>query len=66
MKKIQVIPKSERPVRSCRKKSAQSLSDLELMAILVGKGTKGRDVMTVAERIFNQKGYYSFPEKGMM
>lgn len=51
MKKIQDIPKRERPREKLQEKGAQSLSDLELMAILVGKGTEGHDVMSVAERI---------------
>jgi DNA repair protein RadC len=51
MKKISDIPKRERPREKLQERGAASLSDLELMAILVGKGTKGHDVMSVAERI---------------
>ncbi len=51
MKKIQDIPKRDRPREKLQEKGAQSLSDLELMAILVGRGTEGHDVMSVAERI---------------
>lgn len=51
MKKMAEIPKRERPREKLQEKGAQSLSDLELMAILVGKGTEGHDVIAVAERI---------------
>jgi len=51
MKKIADIPKLDHPREKLQKKSAEALSDLELMAILVGKGTKGHDVMSVAKRI---------------
>ena len=51
MKKIQDIPKRERPREKLQEKGAEALSDLELMAILVGRGTEGHDVMSVAERI---------------
>ncbi|MEK7846004.1 MAG: DNA repair protein RadC, partial [Nitrospinota bacterium] len=33
------------------RKGAEGLSDLELMAILLGRGIKGHDVLTVADRI---------------
>lgn len=51
MKKISAIPKQDRPREKLQQKGAEALSDLELMAILLGSGTKGHDVMTVAERI---------------
>jgi DNA repair protein RadC len=51
MKKIADIPKLERPREKLQEKGAESLSDLELLAILVGKGTKNFDVLAVAERI---------------
>jgi len=51
MKKIRDIPKSDRPREKLLQKGAEALSDLELMAILLGSGTKGHDVMKVADRI---------------
>ena len=51
MKKISAIPKQDRPREKLQQKGAEALSDLELMAILLGSGTKGHDVMTMAERI---------------
>lgn len=51
MKKITDIPKLDRPREKLQQKGAEGLSDLELMAILLGRGIKGHDVLTVAERI---------------
>jgi DNA repair protein RadC len=51
MKKMADIPKLERPREKLQGKGAESLSDLELLAILVGKGTKNCDVLAVAEQI---------------
>jgi DNA replication and repair protein RadC len=51
MKKISDIPKPDRPREKLVQKGAEALSDIELLAILLGSGTKGHDVMTVAERI---------------
>jgi len=41
----------DRPREKLLQKGAEALSDLELMAILLGKGTEGHDVMTLAGRI---------------
>ncbi|MBI4848738.1 MAG: DNA repair protein RadC [Nitrospirae bacterium] len=51
MKKLRDIPEPDRPREKLRQKGAEALSDLELMAILLGSGTKGHDVMKVADRI---------------
>jgi DNA repair protein RadC len=51
MKKIADIPKLDRPREKLMQKGAEGLSDLELLAILLGSGTKGHDVMTIAGRI---------------
>ena len=93
MKKLKDLSASERPREKLQTKGPEALFDLELMAILLGSGTKGSDVLTVAGRIvkediditaqlksaaeilgirlldhivFNQKGYYSFLEKGLV
>lgn len=50
-KRIADIPKLERPREKLLQKGAAALSDLELMAILLGSGTKSHDVLTVADRI---------------
>jgi len=51
MKKISDIPRLDRPREKLQKKGAEALSDIELMAILIGKGTEGHDVMSVSRRI---------------
>ena len=51
MKKIKNIPKFDRPREKLQKKGAQALSNLELMAALLGKGVKDRDVFRVAKDV---------------
>lgn len=51
MKKIADIPKQDRPREKMQTKGPEALSDLELLAVLLGSGTKGHDVMKVAGRI---------------
>jgi DNA repair protein RadC len=51
MKKISDIPLQDRPREKLQQKGAQFLSDQELLAILLGSGTRGQDVMTVAKRL---------------
>lgn len=51
MKRIHDLPVSERPREKLKRKGAQALSDLELMAILVGSGTPKLDVMALASRL---------------
>jgi DNA repair protein RadC len=51
MKKLKDLSASERPREKLQVKGPEALSDLELMAILLGSGTKGSDVLTVAGRI---------------
>jgi DNA repair protein RadC len=51
MRKVKDIPKDDRPREKLTKKGAEALSDLELMAILIGRGIEGHDVMAVAERV---------------
>jgi DNA repair protein RadC len=50
-KRISDIPKSDRPREKLQLKGAESLSDLELLAVLLGSGTKKVDVMALASRI---------------
>jgi DNA repair protein RadC len=50
-KRISDIPKSDRPRERLQQKGAAVLSDLELLAVLLGSGTKKHDVMTLASRI---------------
>lgn len=50
-KRISNIPERDRPREKLLTKGATALSDIELMAILLGSGIKGHDVMKVAERV---------------
>lgn len=51
MKKISDIPELDRPREKLQQKGAEALSDLELMAVLLGRGTEGHDVLSVAKRV---------------
>ncbi|CAB1055332.1 UPF0758 family protein [Olavius sp. associated proteobacterium Delta 1] len=51
MKKFISLPIHERPREKLQQKGAKYLSDLELLAILLGSGTKNSDVMVLAGRI---------------
>ena len=56
---IHDIPAADRPREKLLRKGAQALGDQELLAILLGKGTPGMDVMTLAAklvRIIDEKG----------
>ena len=50
-KKIAEIPVGDRPREKLQKKGSEALSDLELMAILLGRGVEGHDVFTIASRV---------------
>ncbi len=51
MKRIRDLAECDRPREKLKQLGAQALSDLELMAILVGSGSKSTDVMTLAARL---------------
>ena len=60
MKRISDIPKAERPREKLQQLGAGALSDTELIAILLGSGTRKYDVMELSNRIIravdNSKG----------
>ena len=49
--RIQELPESDRPREKLKRKGPLALSDLELLAILIGSGTRGHDVMSLASRL---------------
>ena len=56
---INQIPEADRPREKLLRKGARALSDQELLAVLLGKGTPGMDVMTLAgklARFIDEKG----------
>jgi DNA repair protein RadC len=58
-KSINDIPAHDRPREKLLRKGPAALSDQELMAVLLGKGTPGMDVMTLAgklARVVDEKG----------
>ena len=58
-KRIQDIPEQDRPREKLLRKGAAALSDQELLAVLLGKGTPGMDVMKLAEKlakVIDEKG----------
>ena len=58
-KTIDQIPKHDRPREKLLAKGAEALSDQELLAVLLGKGTAQMDVMTLASklvRVIDEKG----------
>jgi len=58
-KRIQDIPEQDRPREKLLRKGAAALSDQELLAVLLGKGTPGMDVMRLAgklAKVIDEKG----------
>lgn len=58
-KRINDIPAHDRPREKLLRQGAAALSDQELLAVLLGKGTPGMDVMTLAgklARVIDEKG----------
>jgi len=51
MKKLKDLSASDRPREKLQARGPEALSDLELLAILLGSGTRDSDVLTVAGRI---------------
>jgi len=52
--KIKSLPKSERPREKLAAKGPQNLKDGELLAILLGTGIEGKNVIEVAKQILNK------------
>ena len=50
------IPNAERPYEKCLKQGAKTLSDAELLAVLLRTGTKGENVLALAKRLLYQDG----------
>jgi len=52
-KRILDLPKTDRPRERLQKNGADAISDLELLAILIGSGTSKRDVMAISKKMIN-------------
>ena len=66
MKRIKDLPEFSRPREKLKEKGAKALSDEELIALILGSGTKGQDVRTmaaeIAKLIANKKGKVTLEE----
>lgn len=51
MKKMKDIPDFDRPREKLIRKGPKALSDIELIAIIIGKGIPGKDVFQIAKEI---------------
>ena len=49
--KIKLLPKEERPVEKCLSMGAESLSNTELLALLINTGTKDKSAMILAAEV---------------
>ena len=52
--KIKALPRSERPVEKTITKGASALSNSELLAILLGSGTREKSAIGLAEDIISK------------
>ena len=53
MKRIKDLPLCDRPREKLKRKGAQALSDIELMAILIGSGNQKLDVLALSSRLLS-------------
>lgn len=51
MKRVKDLPEFSRPREKLKEKGAQSLSDVELIAVILGRGREGIEVMTIASKV---------------
>lgn len=56
------IPSDERPYEKCLKEGAQSLSDAELLSIIIRTGSKGENSLILAQKILA----LNYPKKGIL
>ena len=59
--KIKDLPKHEQPREKLIEKGVENLRDNELMAILLGTGIKGKNILKVSEEILRK-----FPKKKLL
>ena len=52
--KVKDLPLDDRPREKLTIRGAQSLTDAELLAILLRTGTKGKSVISVAQELINK------------
>jgi len=64
-KKIKELPEDLLPREKALKYGIESLSDIELLALLLGKGTKKLNVLGLADRILEGKGLSALKDADM-
>lgn len=64
MKRITMkdIPSDERPYEKCLKEGAQSLSDAELLSIIIRTGNREENSLALAQKILA----LNYPKKGIL
>jgi DNA repair protein RadC len=55
-KTMKSIPKEERPYEKCLAKGAESLSDAELLAVILRTGSKGESALDLSRKVLAQNG----------
>jgi DNA repair protein RadC len=60
MKKIADIPDIDKPREKLIRRGASSLSDMELLAVIIGQGFPGKDVLQVASAISGRSILYAW------
>ena len=53
MQKLNDTPDIDKPCEKLIRKGVSSLSDVELIAVLISKGKRGKDVLEIAKEIKN-------------
>lgn len=56
--KIRDLPLEDRPRERLLVEGSEVLSDVELLAILIGSGTQGKSALDVAQELFDRFGGY--------
>lgn len=51
MKRIKDLPQFNRPREKLKERSASALSDTELIAVILGSGSKGQDVLSLSSKV---------------
>jgi DNA repair protein RadC len=54
--RLQVLPAAERPQERLERFGASTLSDIELLAMLVRSGTQGQNVLTLCSQLISEAG----------
>jgi DNA repair protein RadC len=57
-RKIKDLPLEDRPRERLLVEGSEVLSDVELLAILIGSGTQGKSALDIAQELFDRFGGY--------